>query len=102
MRFHAIHAKRPPESGYSPGALCLLALAVVVIKPLAQEVSDYLRSDRDEKVDEVLHAFHLPPAAGMEEGQRIQYITKLDPTQTKPPAFDLENAGGFWFTLRGI
>ena len=73
----------PRRGASSPGVLCLLALAVIRVKPLAQEVSNYLRSDRDKKVYEILHAVHLPPAAGIEEGQQCQYNTKFVSTQRK-------------------
>ena len=73
----------PRRDVRSPGALCLLALTHVRVKPLAQKVSDYLCSDRDKEIDEIYHALHLPPAAGMGGGQHKKYITKSDRKQRK-------------------
>lgn len=39
----------PRRDVRSPGALCLLALVHILIKPLAQKLSYDLYSDRDEK-----------------------------------------------------
>lgn len=49
--------------------MCLLALAMTV-KPLADEVANYIRCDRHKETDEVLHRSHLLPVARLEKGSR--------------------------------
>jgi len=49
--------KNPRRVAVSGGFLCLPALAVPV-KPLANIVADYARSDRHEECGEVFHGIH--------------------------------------------
>ncbi len=65
MRIPSCSRKNDPQRGASSlGVSCLLALALVGrVKPLAQEVAYDLCSDRDQKIDEILHTAHLPSAA---------------------------------------
>ena len=62
---------KPPESGHSPGVLlCLLALAVT-IKPLADEIANYIRSDRHKDTSEDFQGAHLLSVARLEKGSTI-------------------------------
>ena len=49
--------------------MCLLALAVT-IKPLADVVGDYTRSDGHKEVGEIFQAKHLLSVARLEKGSR--------------------------------
>ena len=69
MRFRTVHKKATPgECQLSGGLLCLSALVFAPVKPLAQEVSSYLCSDRNKELDEICHNCS-PPSCCMDRKQ---------------------------------
>ena len=94
---HEAHAKiDPPGSCASLGDhLCLTAFAVTV-KPLADVVTDYTRSDRHKKTDESFHDTHLLLLPGFER-QRSNY-TKFDRKCQQDRG---KRAETFWLAGRG-
>ena len=75
---HTAHKNEPPRSGRSEGVLCLSAL-VMVVKPLAQVIGQYLRCDSHDKVDQYFgHAAHLLSVARLEKGSMVSITYPTD------------------------